>query len=309
MNQARVVDINVYYRRNGVDWPKLAMNFEAVIISAGVGTWRSGLLEEQVSGAVAHAVPYATYFIPDVTDGSLADQADFYLQGPGVREALTCVDLEKPSRDVRSVTLAEAIQVVHQIEDRTGKSPMLYSNPKNMIEQNYRIFPNINNYWWWLAQYPYADSKAKTLFSGYEDFLARYAGLMPYYIRVNNPDLARRVILWQFTCSGDAQELCARASTDDPVYKWGIRACDLNVSTVETNAFLAMLGGSTISLPTGPGHISTSGRVVNLRSAPEITPATDIGDILATRAPVVGETGDFWKITGYVAKSVSKELY
>lgn len=243
MNQARVVDIHRYYRTGGVDWYKLKVNFDAVIISAGVGMVANPLLREQVDGAIEHGLPYATYHIPSVAASSMATQAAHYLSLYGVSDALACIDIEPPSSKVRCVNESEAMIYIRELEDRTGYAPLLYSNPKYINEAIKRP-AWLRYYRLWLAQWPYEYWWLFKQYTGFESFLGKYAGQYPPYVR--GSDLQASTVLWQFTCKGDAQALCASAYTADPVYKRGILDADLNVSTIDKAEFLGLLRGETV---------------------------------------------------------------
>jgi hypothetical protein len=238
MNQARVVDVHRFYRKGGIDWDKLKINFDAVIISAGVGLVANPLLREQVDGARENDVPYATYHIPSPYAGTMANQAAYYLSLYGVAEALCCIDIEPPGGGYRCVNATEAYRYIQEIEDRTGFALLVYSNPKYINEALHRP-AWLPYYRLWLAQWPYEYWWLLRQYTGFESFLRKYANQYPAYVR--GTDLQSNTVLWQFTCKGDAQALCASAITADPVYWRGIKDADLNVSTVEKDQFLALL--------------------------------------------------------------------
>ena len=93
--QARVVDISRYWRTGGIDWPLLKVNFDAVIIAAGVGFKSDVLLLEHTEKAVEHDVPYATFHIPDPAM-DMAEQAHFYSELPNVKKCKVFGDWEPP---------------------------------------------------------------------------------------------------------------------------------------------------------------------------------------------------------------------
>jgi GH25 family lysozyme M1 (1,4-beta-N-acetylmuramidase) len=237
MIQARVVDVHRYYRTGGIDWDKLKVNFDAVIISAGVGMNANPLLPEQVSGAVAHGVPYMTYHLPSPIF-PMSTQVEFYLGLYGVKDSATCIDIEPPvsNGSIRCINAAEALAYIKAVENATGKKPIVYSNPKNINEAIKR--PTwLADYWLWIAQWPY--DILTSLFRNYDRFLAKYANAYPPFVK--GTVWQANTLLWQFTCKGDAQALCASATTADPVYKVGIKDADLNVSTLDKSIFLSML--------------------------------------------------------------------
>jgi GH25 family lysozyme M1 (1,4-beta-N-acetylmuramidase) len=247
ITQARVVDVHRYYRSGGIDWDKIKLNFDAVIISAGVGMSASPLLKEQVDGANDIGIPYMTYHIPS-KNYNMIYQADYYLDQYGVRDAWTCIDIEPPVSDgsIRCINATESLAYIQQIKTQTGRDPLVYSNPKYINEAIHNPVW-LKNYWLWIAQWLYQYWWLLRLYRQFEPFLAKYANTFPPFVR--NKYYQVKTILWQFTCKGDAQTLCASAKTLDPVYKYGITEADLNVSTIERSAFLAMLGATPSPVP------------------------------------------------------------
>jgi GH25 family lysozyme M1 (1,4-beta-N-acetylmuramidase) len=311
MNQVRVVDINVYYRTGGVDWTKLKANFDAVIISAGVGLWANPMLREQVDGAIAHDVPYCTYHIPSPAAGSLREQADFYLRLPGVRDATTCIDIEAPNRRVRCVTNPEALAYIQHIEDVTGSQPLVYSNP-NIIHTILADSEWLFRYWLWVAQYYWQIGFPLYLkFTDFDSFLARFSNAYPSGVR--NTPLQTRTVLWQFTDKGSAQELCANVHTNDPVYANGIQSCDLNVSTVDRAQFLSLLGVTSPSPEPPPQPIGVWYRITvpdrNIRITPNSLTGKVIitlhrGDIVLVDETVNGLPGVWGEVTAYKQRNM-----
>ena len=238
MNQARIIDVNRYYRTGGIDWHKLKGNCDAVVISAGVGMSGSVLLQEQVQGAVDHDLPYFTYHIPNPIY-NIQGQVEFYLSLYGVRDAPTCLDIEPPNSIDRCVTAAEALAYSRAILKLTNDNPIIYSNPQylNLIGKPAWL----ENFWLWIAAWPYRIGWPLNLqYNDFDTFLARYACTFPSYVR--NTPLQDNTILWQFSCKGDAQRLAANKYTNDPKFKLGMKSCDLNVSTIEKEQFLKLLG-------------------------------------------------------------------
>jgi hypothetical protein len=60
--------------------------------------------------------------------------------------------------------------------------------------------------------------------------------------------------------------------------------------------------------PALPVAVSTKSKYINIRNAPDLTTGSDVGDIIATKLPVVGESGEFWRVSGYVAKSITEPV-
>ncbi len=240
MSQAKVIDIHRYYRTGGVDWPKLKANADAVIISAGVGMSISPLLREQVDAAIQYDIPYMTYLIPSPSF-PMKEQASNYLSAYGVKEAWTCADLEPPSSNVRCVDSIEAAHFVSLLTQSTSRAPLIYSNP-SILDTILHLPTWIMGYKLWMAQWLYEFWLLRRQYTRFETFLAKNSNLFPYYVRAQHPDLIRNTVLWQFSCKGDAQSLCASAFTGDPVYRTGLKEADLNISTISRESFLALLG-------------------------------------------------------------------
>jgi len=260
MTQAKIVDIHRYYRVGGIDWGKLKANFDAVIISTGVGLNINPLLKEQVDGAVANGVPYMTYILPDVMAGALHGQMLNYLSLPGVMDGWTCLDIEAPRAGVRWMTASETLQCAWEIEEATTKKPLLYS--RKTILDTWGTQSWMCNYKWWIAQYPYENWLLKRQYTGYDTFLVKYANAYPPAV-VNAP-YKSSVVLWQFSEKGTAQALCASAHTQDPHYPTGILECDLNISTVDKVDFLALLGATTpLPIPTLEARVTDLERRVS----------------------------------------------
>ena len=166
-------------------------------------------------------------------------QANNYLGLYGVTNAWTCVDIEPPSANAACVNAVQALDFIHAIEDVTGRSPLIYSNQKYIMEALGN--PSwLADYWLWIAQWLYKVWPF-WLFTDFESFLNTYAGKMPPFVR--GKALEHKTVLWQFTPKGDAQKLCASALTHDPFYKYGIKEADLDVSTIEKAAFLDLMRG------------------------------------------------------------------
>jgi len=297
MIQAQFVDLDVYFRTGGVNWELTKLNQDAVAIQAGVGTWANPLLQEQVNGAIQNSMPFFTWWIPDIRDGSMQSQVDFYLGLPGVRGARKCVDIEPPGGGTRCVNAPEALAVNQRIEDVTGERPLCYSN-KKYITEDLKSPAWLPNYKWWLAQYIYKVYPV-LFYTDYSSFLAKYGSQLPPSAK--ELGLESKTIAWQFSYKGDAQRLCANARTLDPVYPYGIKECDLAVSTIEKAEFLAWLGAPPVP-PALPEIVGTKGNYINFRNLELV----DVGDINGVAIPVIGETAEHWIVTGKLAKSVTE---
>lgn len=303
MEQARVLDIHKYYRHGGVNWELVKLNFDLVIISAGVGLNENHLIEEQVAGANEHAIPYMTYLIPDVDAGSPESQADHYLDLPGVLQAITCTDVEIPHAGSACFSEPQTRAFNTRIERKTNRQPWMYSRT-NIID----LWGNVGwlpEYTWWIAQYLYENWLLKRQFTSFANFLAKWGGQLP-------PSVAKKtyknnVKLWQFSSKGPAQQLCANEHTLDPVYTHGIEEADLNVSTIEKTQFMAIFGAPVPPPPPPPAEFPCeikTNSLVNLRGKAEMGD-TVVGSILAHKVTATEMVGDFYHIDGYVHKSVA----
>jgi hypothetical protein len=259
MNQSKIVDLDVWFRNGGINWDLTKLNQDVVAIQAGIGTWQNPLLKEQVDGAYANGVPYFTWWIPDISDGPITSQVDFYLSLYGVRASATCIDIEPPWGGMRCVNASEALAANHRVEDITGYQPLNYSN-KKYITEDLKTPAWLPDYWWWIAQYIYKPWSI-SFYTDYTSFLAKYANKLPQ--TAYDLGLASKVIGWQFTMKGNAQALCANAKTLDPIYIYGIKECDCSVSTIEKDDFLHRIQLGSI-LPPPPPPIEGTWYIVNV---------------------------------------------
>ena len=270
MTQAKIVDINVYYRSCGLDWNKISQSqLDALILSAGVGTWANPLLAEHVAACIAHNMPYMTYWIPDITDGNLEDQVMFYLSLPGVRDAWTCQDIEQPNKYTRSVNEIEAKIVNDKIEEETGVKPLNYLNQKG-IEEFLHNASWITDYFLWFAQWPWEPWKFRQ-YQYFETFFRDHANQYPAYVQGNR--YQAKTVLWQFSSGGKAQSIIASAYTCDPVYPTGIQACDMSTTPLDKTFFMALLGQHPLPTPSpspAPTHLDgvVISDTVNVRKGP-----------------------------------------
>ncbi len=248
MKQARIVDVHRYYRTGGIDWGKLVANFDGIIISAGVGMAANPLLKEQVDGANDHDIPYMTYHIPSPNYG-MAVQAKYYLSLYGVRDAWTCGDLEPPDGKTRCINDPEAHIYLRTLEDETKIKPLVYTNPK-IIREVLKYPSWLKEYKLWLAQWLYQYWWLFRLYRMFEPFLVDHANQLPPFVM--GTAYKDQTVLWQITCKGDAQTLCASYKTNDPIYQYGINEADLNLSTIDGPAFLDMMDGNHTPVPPPP---------------------------------------------------------
>jgi hypothetical protein len=305
MLQAQFVDLDYWFRTGGVNWELVKLYQDAVAIQAGIGTWACPLLKEQVDGACANGVPYFTWWIPDITDGPMTSQVDFYLSLPGVRAAATCVDIEPPGGGTRCVNATECLTALQRIEDVTGLQPLAYSNKKYITED--LKTPNwLPDFSWWLAQW-YYKVYLISYYTDYVSFLAKYANKLPQ--TAYDLGLTSKVIGWQITYKGNAQALCANAKTQDPINPGGIKECDLSISTIEKDAFIKRIQLAAIPPPPPPAYpikLKTNGQI-NIRNAPAFG-LTDIGDLTANGINATEKSGEWYNVQGWVHESVVSKV-
>ena len=238
IEQARVVDISRYWRTGGIDWQRLKENFDAVIMSAGVGFNRDMLLEEHIGKSVEYDVPYATFHIPDPSK-DMGEQAQFYAELPGVKTCKVFGDWEKPYQSGRLPDQVEFHYYLTALDSYAEQEAAVYSRMeiiKRMGSPDYLKERDL-----WLAQYIYEDYGARLQYSLFETFLEKFGMRLPP--SVDGTGLEQNVKLWQFTEYGDARFYCANRLTSDPKYVYGMTKADLNVSVDEVSTFLAWFGG------------------------------------------------------------------
>jgi hypothetical protein len=322
MKQARVVDINVYYRTGGADYVRGKTNFDLCIIQAGVGLWKNPLLGEQIAGCRSVGWPYATYHIPDPIESSVEKQVDAWASWPGVADALMIPDIEHPKRPgSRLVNAEEARRYIQRV-----KTNWIYSRVDLLTTIWGTKLPDWLTHWMWIAWYPYQPSPPaatdKEQYWEFEPFLTRFGGQLPPTVIHSklfaSQERKNQVGLWQFSEKGDAQSYLANAKTKDPVYKTGILSCDLSVSTIEKDIFMGLIPGIPVTpapAPTpnpAPQPLPKWARVkgpANIRNAPMISPLSDVGDVTkGATLEVLEDAGEFWRVSAYVAKSVTEVI-
>lgn len=278
MIPARIIDVHRYYRTGGIDWAKVIdSQVDAIIISAGVGMGGDSLLKEQVDGAVAHAIPYMTYHIPS-PNFPMRVQAEHYWNLYGVKDAWMCGDLEPPGGGVRCVNQYEAYDYLRVLEDKASRRPLAYTNPKYIIED--LKFPDwLPDYWLWLAQWIYRIWPI-LFYSDFESFLAKYTGALPPWVK--GKVYQYKTILWQYSAKGNAQKLIASYRTNDPVFQFGIKDADLDVSIIDKADILCMMQQGQID-PTPPPTPQGEWYLINVRDRNiRSTPNSVTGRVLIT---------------------------
>ena len=259
--QARVVDISRYWRTGGIDWPRLKENFDAVIMSAGVGFNSDVLLPEHTEKSIEHDVPYATFHIPDPSK-DMAEQAQFYAELPGVKTCKVFGDWEKPYQSGRLPDQVEFHYYLTALDSYAEQDAAVYSRMEIIKRMGLPDYLKKRDLW--LAQYIYEiyTETTKTKFRKFEPWLERFAWkLLP---AVNGTGLEENVRIQQITDTGDARFYCANKYTADPKYVYGMTNADLNVSVDEVSNFLAWFGGKQQPKPEPEPNPETEGCVCDL---------------------------------------------
>jgi hypothetical protein len=233
--QAVVVDIHRYYRTGGIDWPRCASNFDAVGIRAARGMEMDELFYEHVDGALSVDLPYFTYTVPDPLYP--ADElADFYIGLDGVANHAVAGDVEPTLGRFGDQNFYRSFFM--HLASKSGEfDPMYYSNYNSTKKLGFPQWVLPMRKWW--AEYPYEFPIIRRQYRRLDSYLDKN----PYKI----PKWASRVgytpFIHQFTDYGDAQYYLANATTGDPKFSQGIKSCDLNVSLVPVEEFMAYITG------------------------------------------------------------------
>ena len=244
--QARVVDISRYYRTGGINWPRLKEQFDGVVICAGVGFREDILLPEHIGYAKDHGVPYNTFHIPDPLQ-NMDEQAHWYVELPGVKEAKPWFDNECPYKLSREPTREEADTYQYALDKYHPMAPGEYSRWEILERQG--LSERLVMYHIWIAHYLYEGPEYKEKYKRYEPFFEQRAWRYP----PNTPEYLKPLVIgWQITDTGDARHYCANRLTKDPVYRYGMTNCDLNVSTIPHKEFMEIFTGQQEPEPPPP---------------------------------------------------------
>jgi len=245
--QARVVDISRYWRTGGINWPLLAENFDAVIMSAGVSFKMDVLLPEHTELAEEHNVPYATYHIPD-SNMNMPEQAQFYSELSGVKGHKVFADVEIPYTGGDLPTAAEMLSYLMALDNFTNQFSCIYSRIEILKRLGFPAWLFERDLW--IAQYIYENYEDRIQYFKFEPFLDRFGMKVPP--SVVGTGLEENVQLWQFTEYGDARFYCANRLTADPINVYGMTRADLNVSMLSCENFLDwFILGESIPEPEG----------------------------------------------------------
>ena len=243
--QARIVDISRYWRTGGIDWPRLKENFDGVVICAGVGMRQDTLLVEHGELAKEHEVPYNTFHIPDPLQ-NMKEQAAFYVELPGVKDAKPWFDWERPYIGSRPPNAREALDYVLKLEI-LGHTPGIYSRWDILVGAGLPSWLSL--YYLWIARYLYEAPAYTSQYQRYEPFFEQRGWTLPK----DTPDHLRdNVIGWQISDRGDAQYYCANRLTADPINVYGMTNADLNVSIKPVGEFMKIFTGHSEPEPDPP---------------------------------------------------------
>lgn len=232
--QARILDISRYWRTGGTNWEKVKLQFDGVVICAGIGMREDILLPEHIGYANEHKVPWATYHIPDPLQ-NMVEQAQWYAERPGgIKEKRMFADWERPYTSSREPTAAEMLAYLVRIKALAKLQPAIYSRWEILKRMGPPVW--LSQFKLWIARYLWA-SGTELQYTRYEPFLAERGWKLPP--EMYGTGLEGNVIGWQFTECGDAQYYAANRLTADPVYRYGMTNADLNVSTIPHDEFMA----------------------------------------------------------------------
>jgi GH25 family lysozyme M1 (1,4-beta-N-acetylmuramidase) len=260
--QALGIDIDNYARTGGTNFDLAAKHiregvYDFLIIKAGLGMGKSDIFDEQRKYAENAGIPFVTYHLPDpdapnkeVPKNNMPQQARRYVDWVGKNQPVYIVDIELPKTDGtgRLPTRKELLQYLTEFKKLTGKSPILYTRID--ILEKIGFINDAAQYDLWLAQYLYVKSKLPAVQEKYryiDDFLKDYQWTIPALGKWKN--LAKNVILWQFTDKGDGPYYIYNQHTAHHKYKDGKKSADLNISIIGRDEFLKLIFGSIPDLP------------------------------------------------------------
>lgn len=141
-DKTRAIVIDAY-EENGIDWDKLAGDGRvvAVIHRATVGLRTDGMYAARRARAKQWGYKWGSYHMGKA--GDPIRQADHYLAftKPGDDEVIA---LDVESLDNRAdMSLANAIQFIDRIKERTGRYPLLYGN-QTVVQEISRVYKREN---------------------------------------------------------------------------------------------------------------------------------------------------------------------
>jgi GH25 family lysozyme M1 (1,4-beta-N-acetylmuramidase) len=254
--QALGIDISNWARAGGVNFDKVQQHimkgtYDFLIIKAGLGLGKSATFEEQRKGAEAKNIAYSTYYFPDA-NRNIKKQAKHYVDLVGTDQPSYIVDVELPypKKDGgRLPTRKELSEFLDELEKLVKKRPVIYSRID--VLSQVRFLTAAKNYKLWIAWYPWDVSllpHKQVQYNSFTDFLDDYANTRPSTIRGTN--LAKNVILWQFSSKGKGRHYIFNKRTADPRHPDGKEFADLNVSVQERDVFMKAMFGDTSQIDT-----------------------------------------------------------
>lgn len=321
--QAVIVYLSFYCRTGGVDWVKLADNFDGAEIRAGQGYFGvDGLFDEHVVMADAHGVPYKTSWQLDPGESAL-DQIDTYCNLPGVRGHRVSLAVEDTSHGIMTATGTRA--ALEHCQRLTGEKPELYIGVPTLNAWDWPDW--LQDYAIQIARYPWQIG-TESQYELIDEFVRERAWELPAGVPSSHAHLVQ---FWQFSERLDAQRYFANAQTADPNHRRGLLSGTASVSTImDVDETITWLGGESPEpepLPTPEPDVvlywaELQTRWVNIRREPAYPAisADDMGDLVTTNghSPIVPvfeeriDHGNTWARIGrnlWVAKKYRGTVY
>ena len=227
--QFTIIDINQYWRTGGTDYPELKASCNSVIIQAYNGARPNPILKEQIDGCVEHDIDYETFCIPNPDlDGKY--MADLYLDLYGVFKAPKWLDAERVGG--RMATQYKTWEFVQRVNEMSLGEIGYYSNyPRTMELGNPSWIRNMIVWW---AEYPlYFTGIGWSQYRTFEKFFQDKPWWSPKWAA----KLGISPTIHQFSKKGYAQVYGAKAYTEDPKFKVGIKSADLTAGLVSYDLY------------------------------------------------------------------------
>ena len=231
MKQIWFTDIHEWYRIGGIDWGRIAELYDAIGIRAVVGDHVDELLEYHVENALRINKRFVTYCIPSEnipTD----EQVDLYLEAPGVDLGLIAGDVEPEFKGGKMGPEWVYRKFFERLDVKRTDKAWYYSNYAYTKAIGFPAWVYERVVWW--AEYPY--EYLLTKYRQFESYLARNPWKIPKWAVASGITPT----VHQFTDYGNAQYYHAKAVTEDPIFKVGIKSADLSVGLVPVADFLGL---------------------------------------------------------------------
>jgi lysozyme len=309
--------IDVSFWEPYIDWPLLkagGMSFVIVRASQGNGN-RDVYLRRHVEGAISAGLAVGAYHWCDPLMAA-SDQAECFCDCIGdLPVSFVAVDVEQYWRDwaeyrARKITKIIAPTTISQvgretagiIKARTSAPVLVYTRKSFILEWARPMLEWIRSYPLWLAQWPYKPGIEETT---WEDFTANH---LPVKSGPDLPPGCDHWTFWQF--SGEKFRLPGVWQDAAKKTRASLDINFFNGSEADLRQWCALPLDPPAPLPpvpppTLPAKVKVLVSGANIRNAPEITLASDVGDLVRGRLlDVIGDAGQFWKVSAYVAKSV-----